>query len=87
MSSSRTKSDGRASSGLPLQKQKIPRHDLLEHQPEVLAFVAVKLDLDRLAIGLLYVKCQVGLAGRLKPKIKIVTHRAAVDLRDAIVRP
>ena len=82
MSSSRTKSDGRASSGLPLQKQKM--HSFAHCRGTICSNIRPRsspssrsnLDIERLAVRFLDVKGQFRLARGLKSKIEIIPHRA-----------
>ena len=80
------KSDGRASAGLPLQKQKM--HSLAhwrgticsKRESEVFAFGALEFDFPILAALLAHFEHQFSFAGRLKTKIEIVANDSSVDL-------
>ena len=90
MSSSLIKSEGRASAGLPLQKQKM--HALAHWRGTICSNVSPKSSPSPRSssssqsspVLLSHFEDELGLACGVKTEIEIVTHHAAVDLNDPV---
>ena len=64
----------------------MPRNDLLEHQTEILAFLAVKFDLEHFPARPADIEYKFRLTRGLESKIEIIAYAPAVYLNDPVAR-